>query len=420
MMNKGQAGIIGSVIIVALLAITGFSGYILYTDTPEANPSPGQDACLSIEGCGDDPVNSGGGGSSDEPADDPDPVSVSSDLNELMNAHVQYFGRADGSFISDKGLLSTNPCIAQGETISSESMGRVMKVFVETGDKTSFDRSWNWVQENMIHPEYGWMMWKLEADGTAGSCGGFKSAVDSEMIAIGALLDAGDRWGQAYYDDAQTLMDVMYKGVFDGKYIPYCLQPDGREADGIGPCVREVYLGYIPLEILHRMASIDNKWEPVYQAHLSLSKGAVQQQGMYGAWVADGNYYVWKEAWIHTNWALKHCAEIPECRPSVQHLIDANTVLYKEQNRKLCQEFFPPEGCKISNPPYDVYGHWAEIYCGHDAEMCQEMLYELHSKWLYAPQGVENPLIHKDHFSSISIIEGIVEAEAEGAVFTAR
>ncbi|MCK9370193.1 hypothetical protein M0R04_09835 [Candidatus Dojkabacteria bacterium] len=102
------------------------------------------------------------------------PKNIGVSEQAFYTKYVQVFVKQNGAIISNYQPVSwcTNGCIGCDEDVSSEAVARLALYAVQTSDKVTFDREVSYYYNTMMHPQTGHMMWKLNSDGSVGSCGG--------------------------------------------------------------------------------------------------------------------------------------------------------------------------------------------------------------------------------------------------------
>lgn len=389
-------------------------------------------------------------GVDDTPGDDvnntiPDPDPRTADPKDAGPWEKAYFQTYENVYVADTGAIISNhvplpwcpnSCIGCDDDVTSEAVARLMLYAAQTGDKVTFDREVNFYHTTMKHPETGHMMWKLNPDGSSGSCGGVNSAVDAELIAITALEKAMDRWGatandgkgHTYKATQKTLMDSMKGGVIDtkfGKTLPMCMYPQGSETRA---CENKVFIGYLGLDSMRTMAKHDSFWNDVYVGSKNLMMASTNNQGAYSVYYADGDRFNYEMADIHTNWVIKHLIESgdPDAYQDVKAFYEQTRDTWLANaaggHYEICQEFSPTTGCKLSNPPLRVYGHWLESASARcaitqsdaDCDFRDELIKFM--KWkIDAVKGPDN-LPNDDNFGNIVNLEALADARESGGV----
>ncbi|MDB4940455.1 MAG: hypothetical protein JWO40_880 [Candidatus Doudnabacteria bacterium] len=116
---------------------------------------------------------------------------------------------------------------SRGNTSTSEGQAYTLLRAVWLDDKSTFDQSWTWTQNNLQHKQndklFSWYFSKL-ADGSYGvdpKIGANNTATDGDTDIAVALIFAYDRWGdKAYLDQAKQIIPDIWKNeviVIKGK-----------------------------------------------------------------------------------------------------------------------------------------------------------------------------------------------------------
>jgi hypothetical protein len=354
------------------------------------------------------------------PVTPPTTLDLGASEKAFYDRYLQLYVSQDGKVISNHVPVSwcPNGCIGCGSDVTSEAVSRLANYAVMTGDKSIFDRETTYFLNTMKHSNAGFMMWKLDNDGTPGSCGGMNSAVDSELIYIKALLEADAKWGThpsgiRYRAIARGIMDAMKTGLIEGKYIPYCMYPQGSEARA---CENKVFLGYLNLPSLKKMCTEDTFWCNIYAQNKILMIGAVQDNGVYSAYNVDTNQYTWENADIHPNWVIKHLAMdgSSDAWIAVKPFYDITRAAYFNEGQKMCQEFEPGAGCKKTNPPIRVYANYLEIASArNDIAFRDALISTINQKRL---ETLYSPLANPDNYGNIVVMESYAEARESGGI----
>lgn len=447
MNKKGIAALgiaAGVVTIVALAIVVGAFGSRLYGElvAPPINPDAGagpdgnDPECFAIANACEPVVNNS------DPDPDPENDANDGDLDAhpdadvgpfVSNFYVSYVGayvKPSGAVLSNVESVGwcPNGCIGCGEDLTSEAWGRLIKVAADYGDRAMVNRELQFFKETMRHPEAGFAMWKLNPDGTSGSCGGQNSAIDAEMLAAEGLFIAELRWGtdpsgKSYEAWAMEILESIKPALIDGLYLPHCAYPAGSEARA---CERRSFLGYDNLRVLKKACQVDDSWCPIHDANKELMIGAVQNGGIYSVYYHDTNTYTLENADIHNNWALKHLAMDGDAdawaavRPMYDEARTTFMANRAQGKSEICQQFDPGSGCKMSNPPQRVYAHWLEISSHRcavtdsslDCDFRDELIEVLVQKH---KQDSHYPLIAPDNFGNIVVMEAYAEALTSGA-----
>lgn len=341
-------------------------------------------------------------------------ISISNEAENLpveqsgfYNSYLITYTDSSGYIKSNHLPLSwcPNSCIGCDGDVTSEGIARLMDYAVSIGDKKILDQEIDYYYNTMKHPVTNHMMWKLNADGSPGSCGGVNSAVDAELIAIDALIEASKKWstdsgGRSYSQTARLLMDSMKPGIIDGKYLPYCMYVQGTETR---PCERKVFLGYVNLMVLNKMCNIDAFWCSVYSNSKTLMNNAIQNNGVYSAYNVDTQQFTYENAPIHPNWVIKHLA-IDGTTTKYQPFYDQSRSIFMG-NKQICQEFQPGSGCKQGNPATWVYSEYLEMAKAKgDTQFENALAAYINEK---VDSGQYSPIAAADNFGNIVVLQAL-------------
>lgn len=383
---------------------------IIATLSSSTNLNPGQD---EGEQSTDDPPNTDIDDAPVDPLPGPNPTDrMSSYERALLDAYISTFVKDNGAIISNPTPVAwcPNSCIGCGDDITSEAVARFASYAAKAKQKDLLDREIAFYYTVMRHPSTGHMMWKLDADGKAGSCGGQNSAVDSELIFIEGLLIADEQWqtdsaGRSYRQTAREVMDSLKAGVLmrNGKsYLPYCMYPQGNETR---PCRNVVYLGYVNLAALKRMCEVDTFWCAVHSDSRQLMIQAVQNNGIYSAYNLDSQQFEYIEAPIHPMWALRHIVESKDNAAwlTVKPFYDHARAEFMSSG-KICQEFQPGKGCKLENPSLFIYADYLRMaHARSDVAFAERLTQYIERKG--AEDG--NPLTNPDNYGNVAVLEAL-------------
>jgi len=360
------------------------------------------------------PSYGGGGGGSPAPVQPSTPparvvVPVNVTINtsveaSLYAAYLQTYLQPDGGVISNAQPVSWCPsaCIGCDADVTSEGIGRLARVAVLEGDKATLDKVNAYAKTVMKNPA-GYLDWKL-TDGVGGSCGGNNSAVDGELILIGALLKADQRWpNNGYGMDARSLMAALKPGLINGTYLPMCMYEQGGVA---AACEPTVFLGYLNLPVLKQMCAIDSFWCGVHDANKALLIKAVQGRGIYSTYYMTQNRWAYQNAPIHPNWCLLMLSSDGDADAwsAVKPFYDQQRPLILAGGQ-LCQEFNPSSGCRMANPALDVYATWLEMAgARNDTQLVAALRAYIDKK---IPTLPTTPLAGVDNFQNIITLSGL-------------
>lgn len=338
---------------------------------------------------------------------------------EFYQGYKERFVRSDGHIISNYEDIPwcPNPGIGCGNETTSEAISRFAHAALLFEQRSDFDLAFGYYRDHMAHPVTKHMMWKLDEEGnpTTGG-GGETSAVDGELIFIGALLDADDKWGgfgfsSEYKDAAVELMRHMRPGIIDARYMPFCMYV--THEDVLTACEQRVFLGYLKLDVLRRMCELDSYYCLVYETSKELMVGAIQDGGIYSTYYVDTKRYTFENAPIHSNWVLKHLildGGSDTAEVALPFYLESRSVFYANQGQ-ICQEFQPGYGCKQGYSPLWVYSEYLEMatHLGDD-EFKEDLINQL--KIMMYANGAFS--YSPDNFANIVVLESLGVALNEG------
>jgi hypothetical protein len=343
-----------------------------------------------------------------------DAASTQDSLQALYSAYLREYVGRNGRVISNHGKVDwcPNSCIGCDADTTSEGIARLAHAAALIGDKQTFDVANSFAATWLRDRRTGFLMWKLDASGRPGSCGGANSAVDAELIMIGALLDAQQRWGGVYAADARSLMGALKPGVVNGSYLPSCLQDQSGHTV---PCSQTVFMGYLDLPVLKRMCALDPYWCGVHERSKALLIAAVQGNGVYSTYYLPSGgtpgRWAWENADIQPNLVLKQLATDGDADAwaAVKPLYDEGRGVFlanrAQGKSEICQEFNPETGCKIADAPLRVYANYLEMAVArHDTAFADELRKYIDEKLATLPSS---PLAGQDNYGNIVVIEAL-------------
>ena len=332
----------------------------------------------------------------------------------LYSAYLAAYLKDDGGVISNVGSVSwcPNSCIGCGSDVTSEGIARLARVAALEGDKQTFDKVNTYAKTVMRHPETGFLMWKLKSDGSVGGCGGENSAVDGELILIGARLKADATWpNNGYGADARALMESLKSGLINGSYLPNCMYAQGGKA---AACGKTVFLGYLNLPVLKQMCNIDPFWCSIHTLNKQLLIRAVQGEGIYSTYYADQNRWAWENAPIHPQWAMKMLVADgdTDAWAAIQPLYTQARTMFLNNTAngrsEICQEFNPSSGCKAVNANLDIYSGYLEMATARNDVVFASALKNYIIEKLHTIST--KPLAGVDNFQNICTLECLLSS----------
>jgi endo-1,4-beta-D-glucanase Y len=262
---------------------------------------------------------------------EPIPLNIYQQLQAAQQFTNTKLTRANGHvdlYWFEKGKAGNSSVFyAQHNNTNSEAISYALLIAAQAGDKESFDRELLYMERHMLQPEYGYLMWRLEANGTAlGE--GTNIAPDADLRAIKALLIAEDRWGERKYT---AMIDRIAHGVEevavtnDGLLAAY----GGVSGPGSTWTTNEVYLAYIDFSVVEELG--ERRGEPWLTMHQKTKQAVLSAQihnGLYNSQLTEtreyGNGIDGGAYSINSMWLMIRNAESgdPELRASAQRSLD--------------------------------------------------------------------------------------------------
>lgn len=201
-------------------------------------------------------------------------------LEEWMvrpNGHVELYHAVSGT----------------GDTVrqtNSEAISYYLLWTAQAERKADFDRSLNFMEENMLHPDIGYMMWRLEENGSVQGDGS-NIASDADLRAIKALLLAEERWGDARYTE---IIDTLSEGlertaVTEDEFLAPYGGASGEDSTWVAD---EVWLSYVDFTVLRALEERRGEpWGEIYDNMKEAVLGAQIHNGLYNPQLtADREY----------------------------------------------------------------------------------------------------------------------------------
>lgn len=241
------------------------------------------------------------------------------------NGHVDVYWFVHGISGSNSSYY------AQRDNTNSEAISYRMLITAKDGDKAAFDEQVAFMQQHMLEPNYGYMMWRLEAnDSAVGE--GRNIAPDADLRAIRALVIAEEQWGDRQYTD---LIDTLSSGLeelaitSDGLLAAYA----GVSGPDSTWTTNEVYLSYTFFDVFEELS--ERRGEPWTtmneqmktailnaQIHNGLYNSQLTEARTYGNGMDGGGYSI-NSLWIMVRSAESGDPELMEsARTSLQFFKD--------------------------------------------------------------------------------------------------
>jgi endo-1,4-beta-D-glucanase Y len=204
-------------------------------------------------------------------------------LSGLYNAYkLEYWEKGTGRTLDKQ----------QNNITTSEGQSYTMLRAVWQSDKTTFDKTWGWTQEQLQRDDnlFSWR-WGQKADGSYGVLtdqGGQNTASDGDSDIALALTMAASRWNESkYLDDAKKVISAMYeKEVITVKGTPYLASNDLEKNSQSDAVINPSYLSPYAYRIFDKvdtnnkhdwMALVDSSYDLINKsmdANLDVSKSS--------------------------------------------------------------------------------------------------------------------------------------------------
>ncbi len=163
----------------------------------------------------------------------------------------------------------------QNDITTSEGQSYTMLRAVWQSDKQTFDKSWEWTQEQLKREDnlFSWR-WGMKADGTYGvltDAGGQNSASDGDADIALALIMAASRWQQdSYLQDAKTIVGAIWEEeVIDVNGKPYLASNNLEKASTSPAVMNPSYFAPYAYRIFAKVDP-DNDWMKVVDSSYEL------------------------------------------------------------------------------------------------------------------------------------------------------
>jgi endo-1,4-beta-D-glucanase Y len=208
------------------------------------------------------------------------------------NGHVDLYIASDSDFADN----NTN----------SEAISYYLLWAAQEKDKRKFDKVLTFMEDKMLHPRFGYMMWRLnDADVPEGD--GSNIATDADLRAIKALLIAEKQWKDDRYtkDINRLAMGLEKLGITEDKYLaPY----GGVSGQTSTWTAKEVWLSYADFTVFDELEKRrGGVWKEVNanmreavldaQIHNGLYNSMLTEDREYGNGLDAGGYSI-NSMWI--------------------------------------------------------------------------------------------------------------------------
>ena len=197
------------------------------------------------------------------------------------------------------------------EDTSSEAMSYYLLWTARSGDREAFDRALAYVEDVMVHPEFGYVQWRVGSDGLIRE-GGENFASDADVRVIRALLIAERRWGDSRYTRAidERAVALEEYAINDwGMLAPY-----GGVFGGERFTSQETWISYADFQIFAILAERRGEpWESVLRNMRVVALSAQTEQSFFNSvLLPDGTYsnYLDGDVFsINTLWIMERSAQ---------------------------------------------------------------------------------------------------------------
>ncbi|MBI2546786.1 hypothetical protein HYV81_06430 [Candidatus Woesearchaeota archaeon] len=215
---------------------------------------------------------------------------------------------------------------------NSEAMSYYLLWTAKGKDKEAFDNALGFVEQHMLHPVNGHLMWHIEANGTVAGDGA-NIATDADLRAIKALLIAENQWGDARYTRLieKLAIGIEQIAVTNDTYLAPYAGLSGRTADAKWTA-KEVWLSYSDFTVFKELAQrrggiwislYDSMKEAVLKAqiHNGLYNSMLTEKRQFGNGIDGGGYS------INSMWIMVRSAESDD--PELQAAARKSLEFYK-------------------------------------------------------------------------------------------
>lgn len=182
-----------------------------------------------------------------------------------------------------------NKTIDESNFTNSEAASYYLFWNAQDRNKQAFDAELDFIEKNMIEPNEGYMMWKLDSSNNALD-NNRNIATDADLRTIKALLLAKSRWPDKRYDKAiKKLSESLEKIAItsDGLLAPY-----GGVRNGNLWKTQEVWLSYSDFDVFRQLSYIRGyPWINVYN---NMKKAILKSQipsGLYNTQLDENKNY---------------------------------------------------------------------------------------------------------------------------------
>jgi endo-1,4-beta-D-glucanase Y len=266
------------------------------------------------------PTATGSGGN--DTAEFVAPTDVRFNLNaaqQFLDSHlVEDIGHIDLYWFVQGAKAEETTYYNQHNHTNSEAISYALLIAAQAHDKTAFDHELDYVEDYMLEPHFGYLMWRLD-DRDRAQGEGTNIAPDADLRAIKALMIAQEQWGDSRYT---RLIDQLAEGLekvalTDDNYLAGYGGVSGPSATWTA---NEVWLSYSDFSVFAYLAQTRGEpWQSVYtnmktatlnaQIHNGLYNQQLTEARAYGNGLDDGGYSI-NSMWIMVRNAESGDAEL--------------------------------------------------------------------------------------------------------------
>lgn len=215
------------------------------------------------------------------------------EVNGHINLYIALEKNSDNDLITDQNnVLETIGVVDNIEdyNTNSEAASYYLLWTAQSHEKLKFDNQMEFIEQNMLQPTFGYMMWRLSENDSVINDGS-NIASDADLRAIKALLLAEKQWGDPKYT---KLIDKLAQGLEkvaitkDGYLAPY----GGVSGESSTWTSDEVWLSYTDFTVIKELSKRRGQvWVTVYENMKQASIKAQLENGMYNSMLTTSRKY---------------------------------------------------------------------------------------------------------------------------------
>jgi len=245
-------------------------------------------------------------------------------LNFLNSKMLTPFGGLQAQF-DNYSLISGTQGV--NHEVTSEAISQALLYAALTGNKTFFEEQFEILKNKLLATNQNLLVWKLKPNGQFWANNGqYANASIDDLRAIRALLLANDTFGDVDYLNYAKLLAQGLKehNIQNGEL---------RKSFGWKPGwpSNEVFLSYIDLTTMKKLAELDSDWENILQTNRKILIGGTVSSGLYYYLYTNGNYfgenYNDNISMIHAGWIAENLARFwkltgdKDCRAAAEKFL---------------------------------------------------------------------------------------------------